>query len=104
MPGGNSRLIVRAQLAQMEGQTAWEAIETLNRRWLRPSRGSSISGPITASIVVDGIVRGDLNELRMMRTENIETMRLLSSADATIKYGTGYLGGVIEVSTRALDR
>ncbi len=32
--------------------------------------------------------------------ENIETLRYLSAPDATTKYGTGYIGGVIEVTTR----
>jgi len=35
-----------------------------------------------------------------MTTGNIETMRYLSAADATTKYGTGFPGGVIEVTTR----
>jgi len=35
-----------------------------------------------------------------MTIGNIETMRLLSAPDATTKYGTGYPGGVIEVTTR----
>ena len=38
--------------------------------------------------------------LDQMSTENIETMRYLSASDATTKYGTGYAGGVIEVTTR----
>jgi hypothetical protein len=49
--------------------------------------------------VVDGTVRGELDELRRFNTYNIETMRYLSASDATTKYGTGYMGGVIEVTT-----
>jgi len=98
---GNSRLIVRAELDELAGRTAWEAIERLHRRWLRPGRGGSItSGPIFARVVVDGAFPGELDELRRISTESIETLEYLSPADAITKYGTGYLGGVIEVRTR----
>ncbi len=97
---GNSRLIVRAQLERFAGLSAWRAVETLNPRWLR-SRSVGVNyGPSYARVVVDGTVRRSLNELYRMSTDNIETMRFLSASDATTKYGTGYAGGVIEVTTR----
>ena len=98
---GTSRLIVRAQLEQLTDRSAYEAIETLNRRWLQPRRGASISrGPSYARIVVDGVSRGELQDLYRLNTGNIETMRYLSASDATTRYGTGYIGGDIEVTMR----
>ena len=97
---GNSRLIVRAQLERFAGLSAWEAVETLNPRWLR-SRSVSVNyGPSYARVVVDGTVRRVLADLYRISTVNIETMRYLSASDATTKYGTGYAGGVIEVTLR----
>ena len=99
--GGNSRLIVRAQLDELYGYSAYEAVETLNRRWLQPQRGSSLaSGQSFARVMIDGNVRREINDLARMSTDNIETMRYLSAPDATTKYGTGYPGGVIEVTLR----
>ena len=99
--GGNSRLIVRAQLDELSGYSAYEAVETLNRRWLQPQRGSSLaSGQSFARVMIDGNVRREINDLARMSTDNIETMRYLSAPDATTKYGTGYPGGVIEVTLR----
>ena len=46
------------------------------------------------------MVRETLAHLHRMSIDDIETMRYLSSSDATTKYGTGYVGGVIEVTTR----
>ena len=98
---GNSTLIVRAQLEVLTDRSAWDAVETLNRRWMQARRsGGFASGPAYARVVVDGVVRGDLDELRRLNTANIETMRYLSAPDATTKYGTGFPGGVIEVDTR----
>ena len=99
--GGNSTLIVRAQLELLSNRTAWDAVETLNRRWIQARRGSSFaSEPDYARVVVDGVVRGELDVLRQLNTTNIETMRHLSATDASINYGTGFPGGVIEVDTR----
>ena len=97
---GNSRLIVRAQLEPLVGRSAYEAVETLNPRWLQPRGGSPQYGPSYARVVVDGTVRRELADLYRMSTNNIETMRYLSASDATTRYGTGYIGGVIEVTTR----
>ena len=99
--GGSSTLIVRAQLEVLTNRSAWDAVETLNRRWMQARRGSSFAtGPNYARVAVDGVVRGELDELRQLNTTNIETMRYLSAPDATTKYGTGFPGGVIEVDTR----
>ena len=102
---GNSTLIVRAELEELGGRSLWDAVQLLRGRWLQPQRNSSfVSGPAYARVVVDGIVRGDLGELRGFDVDDIETMRYVSAPDATTKYGTGYLGGVIEVSTRGRGR
>ena len=99
--GGSSTLIVRAQLEVLTNRSAWDAVETYNRRWMQARRGSSFAtGANYARVVVDGVVRGELDVLRQLNTANIETMRYLSASDATTKYGTGFLGGVIEVDTR----
>ena len=99
--GGNSRLIVRAQLDELGGRSAYEAVENFNRRWMQPQRGSSFGAPQQyARVVVDGSPRGELNELRQINSDDVESMRYLSGPDATTKYGTGYPGGVIEVTTR----
>ncbi len=104
-PRGNSRLIVRAQLERLAGRSAYEAVETLNRRWIQPQRSSSfVAGVSYARVVVDGVTRGELDELYRISSDNVETMRYLSAPDATTKYGTGYPGGVIEVTIRSGGR
>ena len=98
---GSSTLIVRAQLEELTGRTAMEAIENLNHRWLGIRRGISLRfGAQYASVIVDGVTRRELGELRRWSADEIEYMRYLSGPDATIKYGGGYSGGVIEVITR----
>ncbi len=103
--GGNSTLIVRAQLAEYSGRTVLEAVERFNRRWLRASRGvgtvpGGLSGPAYARVVIDGTGRGNLDELDRIPADGVESIRFLTATEATTKYGTGFVGGVIEVTSR----
>jgi hypothetical protein len=41
-----------------------------------------------------------LDNLKSMRTTDIETIQFMDSRDATTRYGTGYVNGLIEVRTR----
>ncbi len=100
---GGSNMIIRAELEARPGQNAYEIIQDLHRTWLREDRrGASfgLGGPRYALVVVDGTPRGELDELRQMSANEIEYIRFLSGPDATIKYGTGYPGGAIEVTSR----
>lgn len=99
-PRGTSTLIIRAELERYPGQSAHDVIESLHNRWLRPRRGATFGGGQPyARVMIDGTIRAEIPDLRRLFSENIDTMRLLSAPDATIKYGTGYPGGVIEVTT-----
>ena len=98
---GNTNLIVRAELEEAAGQSAWQVVEFLRGAWLRPVRvGGVASGPEYARVVVDQATRGELEELRFLDADDIETIRRLSPTEATTRYGTGYTGGIIEVTTR----
>ena len=104
---GSPTLITRAQLEERGGDTAYQAIERLRRNWLRPNRRGAASfrgGSTFARVVVDGTLRGELFELERMSSNDVESIRFLSAPDATIKYGTGYPGGAIEVTTRGTRR
>ncbi len=104
-PRGNANLIIRAELEGSTSPDLWAAVNILRPRWLQTKRGVSFSAPQSyARVVVNGTPRGELSELRRFFPENIETVRYLSATDAATKYGTGYPGGVIEVSTRVGGR
>ena len=92
---GNSTLIVRAQLQELSGRSAWDAVERFNRRWLSNARGSGY-----ARVVIDGTFRYDINELRQLNADSVESLRFVRASDATTKYGIGFTGGAIEVTIR----
>jgi hypothetical protein len=100
---GSSTLIVRAQLEGYSGQMAMDVVRRFNSRWLRTTRPGPIgptSGPSFARVSIDGATPGDLGDLDAINADDIEYMRYLNASDATIKYGTGFTGGVIEVTSR----
>ncbi len=91
--GGSSTLIVRAQLAQYSGRTALEAVQRFNRRWLTHERAR-------VRVVFDGRSPDNLDALNRLRADDVESLRFLTATDATRKYGPGFNGGVIEVTSR----
>ncbi len=85
---GDLRLIVRAELDRLPGQSAWDAVSSLRPHWT--GRG--------AGLRVDGSPYGESSELRRLRADDIESMRFLSGIDARVKYGRDFSNGVIEVT------
>jgi hypothetical protein len=97
-------LITAQQLEELgPGISAYEAIERLRPTWLR-DRGVNSASPAYANDTMPKLhvdqTPFPLDNLKSMRTTDIETMQFMSSTDATTRYGTGYVNGLIEVRTR----
>lgn len=100
---GGPDFIPRAELEGYRGESAYSTVELIRRRWVRPQRSSGTAfgrDPVYARVVIDGSSRQQLGDLRSINVDGIENMRYMSPVDATTKYGTGFSGGVIEVTTR----
>jgi len=106
--GGNNsgppNEITREQIAGDHGlTTAIDLIRRLRPRWLTTSRtrtlGSTSAG-IEPVVMLDGLRFGDLSSLGQINLNNVIRMTYLSATDATTLYGTGYMGGAIQVFTR----
>jgi hypothetical protein len=89
------------------GVSAYEAIERLRPIWLR-DRG--VNSPSAAyvddtqpKVHIDRTPYG-LDVLRSFRTSDIQTISFMTGPDATTLYGTGYVNGLILVTTRTGGR
>ena len=51
-------------------------------------------------VVFDGRSPDNLDALGRLRADDVESLRFLTATDATRKYGPGFNGGVIEVTSR----
>ena len=87
-----------------EAANALQIIEKLRPQMLR-SRGLGSPTDVTGEsarpkVYVDNVAYGDLSTLSNLTASQIKEIQFINSRDATTKWGTGHMGGVILVLTR----
>ena len=97
----NIGTITRDHLEGASYASAYQAVQSLRPRWLWHQGNATISNPAPLPLVyLDGVRSGDLEVLRLISADAVETISRLSASDATTRWGTGHLAGAIEVRTR----
>ena len=106
-PGSpNKDLIVESEIVAIAGRSvnALQVIEKLRPQMLR-SRGAG--SPTDASgetsqpkVYVDNIAYGDISTLTNLNATQIREIQFFKSGDATTRWGTGHMGGVILVTMK----
>ena len=97
-PGGHraSNRIDATELAPLSELDVYQAIGRLRPAWLRTSPQGAL--PV---IVLDGSPQtAGLDFLRAFRTADVTTLEYMNASDATTRFGTGYTGGAILVTTK----
>lgn len=104
--GGNPDLITREQIDEAPVATAFELIERMRPRWLRPRTQGSFSStePVYAEVYMDGRRFGPVNSLHQISTTSIDRIEYVDALDATTRFGTGHAGGVIHVHSLGRTR
>ncbi len=93
--------IIRSELERSAYGSAYEAIERLRPSWLWERGSKTIQNSDPHPVVyVDGMRRGGLSELYTISVDDVESISLISPADATTRWGTGHMSGVILVTTQ----
>jgi len=99
----DSHIITREEIEASRTATAYDAIQKLRANFLsyrgETSMSKSNSHPYP-TVYVDGQEFGPISSLRSIPASQVATIRLYRSWEATTKYGTGNMGGVIAVTTR----
>jgi hypothetical protein len=99
----NSQLITEDEIVASRAATAYEAIRKLRANFLtyrgETSLNKSQSTPYP-TVYLDGQEFGPIAILRTIPASQVSTIRLYRAWEATTKYGSHNMGGVIEVSTR----
>ncbi len=80
--------------------SAYEAVQRLRGRWLRPRGPASFSGNAPVIVFMDNVRLGGVDVLMGIPLERVDTIRFFDAADATNRWGTGLAGGAIEVITK----
>ena len=99
----DSQLITQEEVEASRAPTAYEVIQKLHANFLsyrgETSLNKNNSQPYP-TVYVDGQQFGSLNSLRNIPASQVESIRLYRSWEATTKFGTGNMGGVIAITTR----
>jgi len=103
-PGGvDTQLITEEEIDASRAATAYEAVQKLRANFLSYRGETSLnrnqSQPFP-TVYVDGMEFGQIASLRTIPASQVSTIRLYRSWEATTKFGTGKMGGVIAVTTR----
>lgn len=90
------------QAANAIGLSAYDLVARLRPEYLRSRGPASIRDirPRTATVYLDGVRYGDVEILRTMSGEHVESIQYINSADATTRYGLDHVGGALLVKTR----
>jgi hypothetical protein len=93
--GGSGNRLTIDDMSEVQQLSVYQTIQRLRPRWLR-QRSNKLP-----NVYIDGSRRtGGLDDLRSMRTSEVQEMQYLSGSDATTRFGTGNDGGAILVTTR----
>lgn len=92
---GGGDTIAADELATVSNLSLYDAVQRLRPRWLQPRAGQDLP-----RIMMNGSQLGGVEVLRGMQATDVSSVRYLDSQDATTRYGTGYTGGAIELTSR----
>lgn len=90
------------QAAKGIGWTAHDLVAQLRPEYLRSRGTSSLRDlrPPTATVYLDGVRYGNVETLRTMSGDQIESIQYINAADATTRFGTDHVGGALLIKTR----
>ena len=97
-PGGTD-VLTEADLAEMINFTCYDAVRRLRPMWLQ-SRAAR-AAPI---VVIDGTPQGQVELLRSFRAIDFSEIRHLEGPEATMRYGTGFAGGALVLTSKRSTR
>jgi hypothetical protein len=103
-PGSvDSQIITEDEVDASRAANAYEVIQKLRANFLSYRGETSLnrnqSQPFP-TVYVDGMEFGQIASLRTIPASQVSSIRLYRSWEATTKFGTGKMGGVIAVTTR----
>jgi hypothetical protein len=94
-------VITAEELRRVGDRDAYTAIELLRPHFLRYRGQTGFRSDARAEpdVFVDGMYYGPMASLRRLPVRELAEIRFLSVGDATMRYGMGHLGGVIDITS-----
>lgn len=103
-PGGNPMVVTEDQIDKLRVTNAYEIVRQTHGNFLA-SRGRESNDPAVPAIPVHVFVdntyfSSDVNSLRGISAQDVMEIRFYQSYEAQYKFGSGHMGGVIQVITK----
>jgi len=98
----SDNLITEEQIDASGSVTVMDVIQKIRRNFLtnRGRTGFNPGSPTQPSVFLDGVQYGEIESLRSISARQASSIRLYRAWEAQQKFGNGFVGGVIEVTTR----
>jgi hypothetical protein len=95
----NRDILAAAEIESINAGTLHDAIQQLRPHFLFSRGRVSMRTPNTNRpvVIVNNVPQASLEALRTISARDVQYVRFLSAPDATTRFGTGYISGVIEV-------
>jgi len=105
-PSRQQDVITAAEIAERaaDASNALQVVQKLRPQMLttrgRFSPADSSDAGARPRVVVDGVAIGQVENLVNVNAISVMEIRYISATDATTRFGTGYVGGAILVTTK----
>ena len=105
-PSRQQDVITAAEIAERaaDASNALQVVQKLRPQMLttrgRFSPADSSDAGARPRVVVDGVAYGQVENLVNVNAISVMEIRYISATDATTRFGTGYVGGAILVTTK----
>jgi hypothetical protein len=103
----NPNLITAEELARpaIETLSVYDAIQRLRPNWLRERGATSVmAGEDRLPAVMINEAWQNVQALQTVKAADVAMLRYVDARDATTRYGTGYVNGIIQVTMAPLLR
>ena len=98
---GGRAVITYDEIQDLSVDNAWDIVRLLRPEWLnaRPPDNLGATDFETTTVYIDDFRYGDTDSLRSIHVSTIESLRFVSTAQATARWGPGNVMGVIQIIT-----
>jgi hypothetical protein len=96
---GASNVLAAEEIELSNAGSLHDAIRLLRPHFFFSRGPTSLRAPVNPmpTVIINSVPQASVASLRAISARDVQYVRLLSAPEATTRYGTGYMAGVIEV-------
>lgn len=95
-------VITEQDIARVNVRTAYDAVVRIHANFLTRRGSTSLLGTSNPepNVYLDDVFIGPVSQLRNIQASDVASIRLYRAWEASTRFGSGHMGGVIEVYTK----